>query len=256
MNGGLSGLLRYWWVLVIGLAVGIGVAIVASYAKDEPYSYSAETRILVTSADAPYYRTEVTNTVERDVPTSPEGSVVVETSAPPDFATLVRSANLYPQLVESDLVARYRDSLYGPLPGTVNSKTLFSFEGANRFEESSIPVLQIVGTAPTQTAALNIADKTTRAFIAYVQQQQQDAGIAANLRTVLQPLTAARLVATTGGPVYGIPGLLGIAVFLGFCGLALLLDAYSRRSRATVAALSGAPAPSAVPTGHEQHLAS
>jgi hypothetical protein len=248
MNGGMSGLLRYWWVLVIGLAVGIGVAIVASYAKDEPYSYSAETRVLVTSAGAPYYRTEVTKTLQRDTSgtQSGTGSQTVQATEPPDLATLIRAANLYPQVVESDLVTRLRDDLYGPMPGVVNAKAIFSFEGANRFEESQIPVVQIVGTAESQNAALVVSDKTTRAFMTYIERQQDQAKIEDAQRVLLQPLTAPHIVAVTGGPVYGIPILLGAAVFLGFCGLALLMDAFARRSRLASEA-TPAPAPAAAP---------
>jgi hypothetical protein len=253
MNGGLSGLLRYWWVLVIGLAVAIGVAIVASYAKDEPYSYSAETRVLVTSADQPYYRTAVTTTLQRDTPSAQNGSgtTTVEATQAPDLGTLIRAANLYPQVVESDLVTGIRNDLYGQLPGTVDAKTVFSFEGATRFEESQIPVIQIIGTAQTQAAALQISDKTTRAFMTYVEREQQQAKIDSDQRIVIQPLNASHIISVTGGPVYGIPALLGIAVFIGFCALALLMDAFARRSR--LAAQSASPAATPSP---EERLAS
>jgi hypothetical protein len=231
MNGGLAALLRYWWVLLIGIVVGIGVAVVASYAKDEPYTYSAETRILVTSAEAPYYRTEVTRTIERAGENATSSPTLVETSQPPELSTLIRNANLYPQLIESDLVSQLRDKLFGPMRGSVDARTVFSFEGANRFEESNIPVIQIVGIGDTSAAALELSDKTTRAFMTYIDKQQEDASISKDQRVLIQPLTSARVTEVTGGPVYGIPILLGIAVFLGFCGLALLLDAFARRSR-------------------------
>jgi hypothetical protein len=252
MNGGLAALLRYWWVVVIGVGVGIGVAIVATYAKDEPYSYNAETRVLVTSAESPYYRTEVTNTVERSPTNSADPPVVVQTNEPPELSTLVLAANLYPQLVESDLVANLRDKMFGTMTGTVDAKTIFSFEGANRFEESDIPVILIGATAATETGALELSEKTTRAFMSYIKSQQEEADISDSQRVLIQPLTSARITSVTGGPVYGIPFLLGVAVFLGFCGLALLLDAFARRSQLTAAAQAPAPAPAP----REERLAS
>jgi hypothetical protein len=223
----MGALVRYWWVLLVGLLGAAGVGVVAVYAKQEPLTYVASARVLVTSPGAPYYRTSVTTVTQRGATGTPD-STILDTN-PPDVRTLVQAANLYPILIESDLVTGEREDLFGDLPGAVDARAVFSVETANRFEQSSIPVIEISATASRNADARAMADATVTAFTSWIGKQQAQAGVKEDERVLIAPLSEARIAAVVGGPVYGIPVLLGIAVFLGFCGLAVLLDSLSRR---------------------------
>jgi hypothetical protein len=233
VNSNMGALVRYWWVLLIGLLGAAGVGVVAVYAKQEPLSYLASARVLVTSSDAPYYRTSVTTVTQRGAATAPDSTIL--NTNPPDVQTLVRAANLYPILIESDLVVTEREDLFGVLPGVVDARAVFAIETANRFEQSSIPVIQISATAARPADATAMADATVSAFTSWIGKQQAESGVKDEERVLIAPLSSARVENTIGGPVYGIPTLLAIAVFLGFCGLAVLLDALSRRAQLQVA---------------------
>ena len=45
---------------------------------------------------------------------------------PPDTQVLVNAANLYPLLIQSDVIAKLRRDTYGPTPGTVTATALAS----------------------------------------------------------------------------------------------------------------------------------
>ena len=109
-------LTRFWWLLLLGLGVAAVAAIAMVYRIDlgsvpptlekrEQLTYTASARILVTSAEAPYFRTTVT----REVPTA-EGEEPEEVGTAPDLGTLISTANLYPILIESDEVRRIRET--------------------------------------------------------------------------------------------------------------------------------------------------
>ncbi|MCC6222822.1 MAG: hypothetical protein IT201_04955 [Thermoleophilia bacterium] len=221
---------RHWWILLVGVAAGVGVGIVTSHAKREPIDYTASARVLVTSAEEPYLRVSVTSTSTRPAGSGDDQATEVITDTnPPDTRTLVSAANLYPILIESDPVREERERLFGSTPGTVEARTLYSVQTPNRFEASSIPVIEIRGTARSGADAVALADETVAAFRAWIEARQDQADVKRDQRILIEPLQAAQVVSTTGGPVYGIPALLGIAVFLAFGALAVTLDSLRRR---------------------------
>jgi hypothetical protein len=231
----MDALLRYWWLVVVGFAVAIFVGVAASYAKKEPVEYTAAARMLVTSADAPYFRTSVTDTPpQTSTQTQTGGAAATRTAAAaasstPNTAALVKAANLYPVLIESDPVANERLRLFGELPGAVQAHALFSVETANRFRESSIPVIEVLAWSERPGEAIELADRTVLAFQSWVKRQQVEAKVKPGERILIEPLSAASVVGQIGGPRYAIPTILGLAVFLSFCGLALMLDALAGR---------------------------
>lgn len=226
-------LLRYWWVAAIGLVVAIGAGLVAVSADREPYQYTATAKIFLTSSEGPYYRTAVTSEQLRELPNG-DNQRVVDTN-PPDTDTLVQAANLYPLLIESDAVATEREQQLGRVPGTVEARAIFSVETASRYRETTVPVIEVTGTSGSGENAVKLANDTVAAFGAWITAQQVDAGVRESQRILIQPLASARVTATSGGPSYAIPILLAAAVFLAFCGLAVMLDSLARRSAAAAA---------------------
>lgn len=236
-------LLRYWWVAALGLVVAIGAGVFAVSAEREPYRYTATAQIFLTSPEAPYYRTGITSEQLRELPNG-EDQRVVDTN-PPDTDTLVQAANLYPLLVESDDVAAAREEEFGRVPGTVEAHAIFSVETASRYRETSVPVIEITGTSGSPEDAVRLADDTVQAFGAWITAQQDAAEVKESQRILIEPLASAQVTATSGGPSYAIPFLIAAAVFLAFCGLAVMLDSLARRSAAAAAAMAerggGAP---------------
>ena len=76
-------------------------------AREQP-TYTAGSRVAVTSGERPYFRVTVDKLVE--APASGEGDEPGEilVNAAPDTNTLINAANLYPLLIESDQVAEVR----------------------------------------------------------------------------------------------------------------------------------------------------
>jgi hypothetical protein len=240
-------LLRFWWVAAIGIVVAIGAGIAAVSAEREPYTYTATAQIFLTSADGPYFRTGITTEQLRELPNG-EDQRVVDTN-PPDTDTLVQAANLYPLLIESDDVAMAREQQFGRVPGSVEARAIFSVETASRYRETSVPVIEINGTSGSPENAVKLANDTVQAFGAWITARQDEAGVKESQRIMIEPLTSAQVTATTGGPSYAIPILIAAAVFIAFCGLAVMLDSLARRSAAAAAAAEHSGGPVVIHSG-------
>jgi capsular polysaccharide biosynthesis protein len=234
-------LLRYWWVVVVGAVAAVCVFLLVVQVKNDPYQYTASSQILVTSPEAPYFRFSITK--EGTQQTAGGSTEIVTDTGPPDTSTLVQAANLYPLLIASDLVAAERIEQFGATPGTVEAKAVFAVQSASRFNASSVPVIELNATSRTPEDAVKLADDTAAAFGTWITKQQQDGGVKEAQRILVEPISAARVVSQTGGPSYAIPILLGAAVLLAFCGLAVLLDSMSRRGRTILDGQADAPQP-------------
>jgi hypothetical protein len=246
---------RFWWVLAAGAVVAALAALSARYTisvfppgldEKTEVSYTASTRLLVTSVQNPYARTGV-SFVEQ-IPRPEEGGTSAEgeeeTSAqaegaegaeggatqpviisnPSDFNTLIRLANLYPLLIESDQVARYRHEEFGTLPGSVSAQGIYSVATGNRFELSEIPVIQLVAVSGTPRGAVDLADKTAKAFIGWLEQEQASDEIPERDRIVIDQINVPTAAAASAGPSTTLPLLVFVVVFGAFCVLAVLLD--------------------------------
>jgi ribosomal protein L32 len=236
-----SALRRFWWVLVIGLLFAMFAALSARFTvsffppsleEKEAISYTAEARLLVNSATNPHFRAQVTTDIPRDTGAgedseseggSEEPDTVPFVSAP-DLNTIIRNANTYPFLIESDGVANFRQREFGELPGTVSATGATSVVTANRVELSEIPVIRLVAVAGTPEDAINLADKTGKAFIAWLRQEQIDDQIRPDDRMVVEQLTIPRFAVASAGPSTTLPILVFVVVFAAFCVLAILLD--------------------------------
>jgi hypothetical protein len=233
---------RFWWVLVIGLVFALFAALSARFTvsffppsldEKEEVSYTAEARLLVNSAGNPHYRSQVTTLVpqgpaggssEDADPADGESQNLVPFVSSPDLNIIIRNANTYPFIIESDRVADYRRQRFGDLPGSVSAIGATAVVTANRVELSEIPVIRLVAVAGTPGDAVALADKTGKAFIGWLKQEQQDDGIAKEDRIVVEQLTIPQGAIASEGPSTTLPILVFVVVFAAFCVLAILLD--------------------------------
>jgi hypothetical protein len=222
---------RFWWVLVIGAVIALLAALSARFTislfppsleQKDDVSYTAESRLLITSADNPHFRAKET------IPEEDTGTEGFTPSTPlstaPDLNTIVRNANTYPYVIESDQVANYREQQYGDLPGTVQALGVTSVVTGNRIELSEIPIIRLIATADTPDDAINLSDKTGKAFIGWLRAFQDDNDILESDRIDVQQLNVPKDAVASEGPSTALPVVVFIAVFAAFCVLAVLLD--------------------------------
>jgi hypothetical protein len=238
-------LLRFWWLVLLGIASGILVATVLVYRVEvgwppkfppelterTPTSYQASTELLVDSPTGPY--------LQAGVGIAPPATVVpgrpqqgrtqpavteAESSVITNRRALVEAANLFPLLIESDEVSAIRARRMGVVPGQVRARALYSTQGENRFRPSVLPVIQIAAVAPSPAAAIRLTQGTANAFKVWLASQQQQAGVPRLQRVVIRQLRVPRSAFATGGSSYGLPLLAAAAVMFGFAGMAVLLD--------------------------------
>ena len=239
MSSTVGALLRFWWLVVAGLAAGVFVAVLV-YSLESEAKHTATTQVLVNSPSKPYLRTQQTQTLTpkvRTVRTRKGGTRTVKqpsssTSDAPDTQTLVDAANLYPLLIASRQVATIRESQAGTIPGTLKANALYSSTNTfGAFRPSTLPVVELKATSRTAANAAKLATATVAAFETWILEQQRDAGIPAGQRITVSELEDPVLT-TTGGPSWGLPLFVGALVFFGFCGLAVIADnARPRRAR-------------------------
>jgi hypothetical protein len=273
----LQALRRFWWVVVFGACAGLLIAIFMLYrvglsfpptltARAQP-SYTASTRLLVTSSTSPLLRTS-----EPQIETLPSGggsdqsALPPDVSGPPNLTVLIQAANVYPVLIQSDQVTALRTKMFGPIPGSVSAQALFAvFRPFGGFVRSDFPVIEITAVSASPNTAVQLASATERSFIRWLGDNQERAHVRPNERVLLQELQAPRLAGAVGGPSYGLPILAGFALLLAFGVLAVLLERIStheyRRDRvpglrpvalpATTRADSAAAASSCVNCGNE-----
>lgn len=233
---------RFWWVLVIGLLFAIFASLSArftvgffppSLAEKEEVSYTAEARLLVNSSSNPHIRSAETTfspapTADADTTDDPsaeeEPPQLVPFTQPPDLNTIIRNANTYPFLIESDGVADFRRERFGELPGAVSAIGATSVVTANRVELSEIPVIRLVAVAGSPEDAIALADKTGKAFIGWLEEKQIERRIERRDRMVVEQLTIPKGAIASQGPSTSLPLLVFVVVFAAFCALAILLD--------------------------------
>lgn len=223
---------RFWWLLVLGGAVAAIAAIATVYRIDffsvppsleqrTQSTYTASARLLVTSAEAPYFRTTVPL---RDVPGETAEVDPQTIAGAPDIGTLISVANLYPILIRSDEVAQMRQEMAGPLPGEITTRAIYEVNSPSRFELSQVPVVEVFGHSDTYAGAVELTQATVDAFRAYVEQTQDRGGLAHEERILLQQIQRPASAIESGGPSLTLPLLLFVVIAGAFVVLAILLD--------------------------------
>jgi hypothetical protein len=254
-------LLRFWWLLLLGilLAVVAGIAVISADRQDR--TYFATSRLLVTSPQAPYFRITTTKVVEAatDGTATPEGSgsgqgggsqdsvasagqtrpVVINDS--PDQRSVVAAANLYPLLIMGDEVKSLREDMFGQLPGTVTSRAIFAVSTPGRFELSDVPVVELTAEADTPRQALMLATSTSKAFIRYVEQQQDAAKLTDAERIIVQQLSTPAEATPSGSTPIALALTIMLAVLAAFVALVIALDRIFPRRPRPEAALAEKP---------------
>jgi hypothetical protein len=248
MAGYARSLQRFWWVLVIGLVFALLAALSARFSigilppsldEKDPVTWTAESRLLITSSDNPHFRsketvdvpqpaaagatTEETEGTEGDEQSQAEPGTV-PFSSPPDLNTIVRNANTYPYIIESDDVAEYRRQEFGELSGTVQALGVTSVVTANRVELTEIPIIRLIAVADTAEDAVGLADKTGKAFIGWLKDFQVENEIDLRDRMVVEQINVPTGAVASAGPSTSLPVLVFIVVFAAFCVLAVVLD--------------------------------
>ncbi|MGZ4256606.1 MAG: hypothetical protein ACXVRE_02445 [Gaiellaceae bacterium] len=222
MNPSVRALARFWWLVVAGLIVG-GLAAVLVYSVQHGKRHVATAQLLVNSPSAPYLRGSETTIAGQSTRLRPTRTTSTGGAVPPDTQTLVNAANLYPFLLESDRIARYRESLYGPTPGTLTAVAHnASTNTYGVYHPSPLPIIDVTAKAKLASDASALVQNTIQAFSKWVGIEQRTTKIPASERLQVQELTAP-VVTSTGGPKLGLPIFIGALVFLAFCGLAIVL---------------------------------
>ncbi len=235
-----AALLRFWWVVALGAFFGVLLATWMVYelpgfkAREQP-EYTAAARLFVTSSEGQYIRLSVPRAAEstgtsdgaRGAAGGGGGPVVI--NQPPNVQPLLAAANLYPLLVESDDVARLRNKMFGQLPGTVTASAFSAVSTPTRYAPAQIPVVDVFATSSTPKRAIALADATVDAFKAWIKREQRRAGLSTDERIFIQELRAPRQAFASGGPAYGIPILVALAIVAAFGMLAVILDQLVQR---------------------------
>jgi hypothetical protein len=253
MSATAGALLRFWWLVIAGIAAGVFAAVLV-YSLESEAKHTATTRVFVSSPSAPYLRTTQSQSLAprvRTVRSATGGTRTVQqpssaSSEAPDTQTLVNAANLYPLLIESDRIKAIRESQAGRIPGTVKANALNSSTNTfGVFRPSTLPVDEVKATSGTAANAAELATATVTAFATWIKDQQRAAGIPSAQRIIVTQLEEPALT-STGGPTWGLPLFVGALVFLGFCGLAVIAD-NARPARDRVRTSEPAPSTSASP---------
>lgn len=232
-----AALQRFWWVAALGGVVGIALAIwmvyeIPGFKPREQPVYNAAARLFVTSAEGQYIRLSVPRTAESAGASGATGSGgageagggALVFDQPPNVQPLLAAANLYPLLVESDDVARLRSKMFGQIPGTVTANAYSAVSTPSRYSPAQIPVIDIFAESGSKQQAIALADATVKAFKVWIKKEQSRAKLTPEERILIQELRAPRQAYVSGGPSYGIPILVALAVIAAFGMLAVLLD--------------------------------
>lgn len=230
MIGPVRAFRRFWPVLVVGGVVAVLAVVASMYRlpsleKRSPATYTATAKLLVTGTRGPYMRSAVTTQTDATATTGDNPASQTRTAAP-DLTPFVRAANLYPLLVESDQVQRFREKRFGVIENsTVTANAIYQVATPSRFRLSDIPVIQIFGTADSPKESMRLTQETASAFIAWVTKEQVGARISPRQRIVVEEIARpkAKEIVVAGGTPIGLVGLVFVAVFAVFAGLTLVL---------------------------------
>lgn len=232
-NPYVRGLTRFWWLLVIGVAVAVVAALLSVYRIDfgsvppslekrDEVVYTSSARLLVTSTEAPYFRTTVPRETELGGGGDPSSSTTFR--AAPDIGTLIATANLYPILIESDDVRQIRQEMFGVLPGTVTARAIYEVNSPSRFELSQVPVVEVFANSDSYDGAVRLTQGTIDAFLAYIDRTQNTADLTRNERILLQPIALPAGATSSGGTSLALPLMVFVVIVAAFAALAILLD--------------------------------
>ncbi len=245
----LQTLWSYKWLLAFGLIVAIVAAFFAGFTITNGQvesravkSYTAGTTVLVTSQTDTLYQAQI--------PAQP----IEQGVSAPEPLDLSASTQIYAYIVAGARVKDAVEAEIGRLDDDTESITAIRRTtqpaGDERFPGGlKLPVLEIVGTAPSEDRAEEISQSATEVFLGFVAAEQETQQIAPENRVELEVLTeGAAVEGETSNPAIPII-ITGFAVFLAFVALAFVLAGF--RSSRSKKARSGRRAGSAEPVDAE-----
>ena len=241
VNDYVRSLLRFWWVIVIGLVVAPAAAIMAVYNVDFsscPVADRALEAELLGSGTAarhgqrpaaPAHSVTTLQAVAADAEGTPR---LLPVTSAPDTATLVQAANLYPSFIESDPVAEIREEHVRRNDGRAAGA------GALRGLEPE-PVHAVARPGDPADRRRRHAEEGDRPRHAHEHRvhQMDDAEPAAGgdrprQRITVVPLQTPQAAAAFGGASSTLPVLVFGVVLMAFVALALLFDRmFPRRAK-------------------------
>ena len=229
MDLGLFGrvLWRFKWLVGLGVVAAIVLTLFAAARVDvgsrtvswrSQEQWASYSRIFVTQQGFPWGKI-TTGSAQDD---------------PGRFSSL---AILYANLADSDAVHQLA---FGGAPknGRVEAAAILASQSGN----DALPLLSIAGISHSRAAAISLARRETEGLVRYVRALQQQNGIAADNRVVLQVVlqpTTAKLLSSRSKTL---PTVVFLTVLIAFCGLALVLE----NLRPGVGAAESAARPSTV----------
>jgi hypothetical protein len=245
-----AALRRFWWLLVVGGVVGLVVAVsmvykIPSFEQRDGRTYTAQSRLFVTSPEGQYIRLSVPREVETGGAGRGDasGGGPAVTQVPPNVQPLLAAANLYPLIIVSDDVTRLRMKMYGQLPGRVTANAYSAVSTPQRYSPAQIPVIDIFATSGSPKQAITLANATADAFGRWVRIEQNRAGLKPAERILIRELQVPQVAIPSPGPSWGIPMLVAIALVAAFGFLAVVLDQLYPRPEEAGSATGSAPAP-------------
>jgi hypothetical protein len=277
VNAYIRPLLRFWWVLALGLVVALVAGILVTdnvklaappklKSRSTP-EYQADAQLVVDAAAGWLFRSNIRvatpqppKTQRQCVRTASGGqsckNVVIQQEPTiedqsPNVNLLVQRANIYPSLIESTPFLAYRDKLYPDLPkgAKMTATALGATRSGGRIHESPVPFDVISVTAKTPKAALTVANATLVAFGRWINAQQAAAGIARKDRIVIRPIVAPTKATNITASTTTLAALIAVLVFGLFVGLVFMLErAFPRRERV----VEPSPAPT-MPNPADRH---
>lgn len=246
----IASLRRYWWVLVVGGAVGLVAAVsmvytIPGFEPRDGRTFTAQSRLFVTSPEGQYVRVSVPREMETGVSDGQGGSGggPTVTQVPPNVQPLLAATNVYPSIIVSDEVTRLRTKMFGPLPGTVRANAFSAVSTPQRFAPAQIPIIDIFATSASPKQAITLANATSDAFVRWIKAEQNRSRVKPSERILIRELQVPQVAIASPGPSWGVPMLVALALVAAFGFLAVVLDRLSSRPGEAGGPTEAAPAP-------------
>ncbi|MGC5225255.1 hypothetical protein ACPW96_22030 [Micromonospora sp. DT81.3] len=214
----------YKWLLLVGAIVAMVAAFFAGFTIQNgqvvsraAQTWSATTTLLITSASDPIYQAEI------------PGVPLQEGVSEPQFNDLAESALIYAYIISSDEIQTEVESEVGTLDPETESisavRRTTQPAGDERFPgRYELPIVEVIGTAPTADQAQLISRTTADTFVTYLAAQQDAQQLAPELRVEVNTLGVNPAVeGETSNPAIPIV-VTFFGVFLAFVVLAFILS--------------------------------
>jgi hypothetical protein len=180
-------LLRFWYLLLLGFALALGLAVLSFYnvsssgltprAKE---TWQSQATLFLTEPGFPAGRRRI-----EVVPVEIGGETVLQSAQnqPSQYTAL---AALYAKLAQSDRVNEMmRNDGRGPLAGTFSAVPTAD---TTYRRADPLPMLSLFGTGSTAAAAVETAKRGTDAFLRYLRTEQAQAGISPSKRVLVETI--------------------------------------------------------------------